>query len=381
MGELVLEIRDYRGPTRWRWILKGPGEKRLADYNVVLDERCWQYEAFTDLWSYLSWNVAPDRRMKAEARIVDQVGEWIGEHIFGPLGPALCEAAPVTVRVCFPQEAVPLMFWPLELAHVNGKPLALQDVILIMQHAFEDEYSDADLSDRLRVLGLFSLPTGEKPLNLRRERRAFVDLFTQIDAVGRTVNVHALQYGVSRERLQDVLAEGGGWDIIHISGHGAPGELTLEADDGSPDPVSGRDLGSLLVRAQPKLVTFFTCWSAAATTAAQRKVLGLPAAEIAGEKNDAAHRNNATSGALATNLAELGCAVLAMRYPINDDFAIAFGGRLYDMLADKGQPLPRAVGISLRETMARRSARTLLSATPALFGSCAAPCAWPHRYQ
>ena len=55
-----------------------------------------------------------------------------------------------------------------------------------------------------------------------------------------------MQYGVTRERLQDVLEEGEGWDVIHISGHGAPGELVLETEDGSPDPVTAAELVDLL---------------------------------------------------------------------------------------------------------------------------------------
>ena len=35
--------------------------------------------------------------------------------------------------------------------------------------------------------------------------------------------MRVLQYGVTRERLRDVLKEDEGWDVIHISGHGAPG--------------------------------------------------------------------------------------------------------------------------------------------------------------
>ena len=52
-----------------------------------------------------------------------------------------------------------------------------------------------------------------------------------------------LQYGVTRERLRDVLEEAEGWDVIHISGHGAPGELLLETDDGAPDPVTAARAG------------------------------------------------------------------------------------------------------------------------------------------
>lgn len=32
----------------------------------------------------------------------------------------------------------------------------------------------------------------------------------------------ALQYGVTRHRLRDILTEGDRWDIVHICGHGEP---------------------------------------------------------------------------------------------------------------------------------------------------------------
>ena len=84
-------------------------------------------------------------------------------------------------------------------------------------------------------------------------------------------------------------------------------------------------------------------------------------------------------GALAAELTgQLGCAVLAMRYPVGDEFAIALSGKLYDLLADKGQPLPRAVGLTLRQLLTpirpgkaartRRRYPALSVATPALFG-------------
>ena len=81
------------------------------------------------------------------------------------------------------------------------------------------------------------------------------------------------------------------------------------------------------------------------------------------------------AGGLAAELAErLGCAVLAMRYPVVDDFAIALAEKLYDLLAGKGQPLPRALGIALRDRAVIADPPTagcpaLSVATPALFGA------------
>ena len=70
-----------------------------------------------------------------------------------------------------------------------------------------------------------------------------------------------------------------------------------------------------------------------------------------------------------------------MRYPVNDDFAIALSEHLYDLLADKSQPLPQALGQALRR-LSYQGNRTapatvetsstdfpaLSPATPALFG-------------
>lgn len=49
LGELRLEARDFAGPGRWRWVLTGPGGTFLADHEVRLDTRCWQFEAFSSL--------------------------------------------------------------------------------------------------------------------------------------------------------------------------------------------------------------------------------------------------------------------------------------------------------------------------------------------
>ena len=69
--------------------------------------------------------------------------------------------------------------------------------------------------------------------------------------------------------------------MIHISGHGAPGELLLETAAGTPDMVTATELADLLAPAREsvKLVTVSACWSAAVTTAEQRRLLGLPVPE------------------------------------------------------------------------------------------------------
>src|SRR6185312_14604337 len=175
-----------------------------------------------------------------------------------------------------PEQARSLLFRPLELAHVGGRPLALQRVTLVMQHGAENDARHiAPVGDRLRVLGLFSLPVGGQPLNLRQERHALVQLMLGIAAVNKAVDVRVLQYGVTRARLREVLEEYEGWDVIHVSGHGAPGELLLETEDGSPDPITAEDLADALdlARERVKLVFLSACWSAALTAEEARRLL------------------------------------------------------------------------------------------------------------
>jgi hypothetical protein len=396
MGELRLEVCEFESLARWRWRLTRPGGSFLADHEVRLDEQCWQFEAFTDLHGYTGWHAAPDRRVEDEARIVAEVGQWIGSQVLGQVGGAMVKARPATVRVVVPAEpegARPLMFRPLELAHVVGLPLAVQGVTLVMHLDGDNDSGDvAPIGDRLRVLGLFSLPVGGQPLNLRRERHALVRLLDGIASVDRAVDVRVLQYGVTRARLQEVLEEDEGWDVIHVSGHGAPGELLLETEDGSPEPVTAGELADLLdqARERVKLVSVSTCWSAALTAADQRRLLGLPTpgdshesdraepgrtgpGPAAADQADVLDPPGFAAGALASELvSRLGCAVLAMRYPLVDDFAIALAGKLYELLVGKGRALPRALGMALREVVAMPptpACPALSVATPALFGA------------
>ena len=88
-------------------------------------------------------------------------------------------------------------------------------------------------------------------------------------------------------------------------------------------------------------MTVSACWSAALTLAEQRRLLKLPAPEDpaeqatpglagereAGELEPGRVGGREAAGGLAAELAErLGCAVLAMRFPVVDDFAIALAG-------------------------------------------------------
>jgi hypothetical protein len=71
---------------------------------------------------------------------------------------------------------------------------------------------------------------------------------------------------------------------------------------------------------------------------------------------------------VATELGRrLNCAVLAMRYPITDDFAIGLADLRYNLVLGKGEPVARALGLTLPrvvEDSPTPGASTLPVATP-----------------
>jgi len=178
---------------------------------------------------------------------------------------------------------------------------------------------------------------------------------------GLAVDLHVLQYGVTRDRLQNVLQQGEGWDVIHFSGHGLPGALVLEQPDGRTDQVTATDLAQLIQQAggRLKLVTLSACLSAAATIDQTLDWLGITPDTVA--------RRDSPGGPVLPEMVKavptvaralteaLGCAVLGMRYAVEDEFAIRLVDGIYDLLLDKGQPLPQAVRLTLNRIAGTRA--------------------------
>jgi hypothetical protein len=318
---------------------------------------------------------------------VGEAGAWAGRALLGePVGVAIAGAAqsgPVTVRVSVPAELDRVLTWPLELAHVNGKPLAaLGDVPFVYDLAPVLDGSrrpKAEVAGALRVLAVFSQPTQTAVLALRRERYALSRLIRRIAArQQRMVELRVLQYGVTRQRLAEIADTGDGWDVLHLSGHGGRGLFLLEHADGSTDPVDTADLIRLLrpARRRVKLAVVSACESAADVTAETLRLLGLDSqAEQLERDAGQAKPGHEVMGVARVLVQELGCAAVAMRYPVTDDFAIAFGDEMYQRLLGRGQPVDVAAARAAAEAASGppSAARPALSlATPGLFGTSAA---------
>jgi len=321
------------------------------------------------------------------ARFVAESGAWAGRELLGDsIGSAIVAATgsgPLTVQVRVPAALDRVLLWPLELAHVNGIPLAARgDVTLVYDiaaaaHADKAPAAKNEAGEALRVLAVFSQPTKTSVLALRRERYALSRLIRQIGRKNAVVQLQVVQYGVTRDRLAEIADDGDGWDVLHLSGHGAGGVFTLERSDGSPDPVPTATLIDLLrpARRRVRLAVVSACESAAAATAETYRLLGLTEQAEALEAESADGGPSAEVRDLARLLArELGCAVVGMRYPVADEFAIEFGSVLYRQLLSKGNPVDAAVARAVAEAagQAASAARPAVSlATPGVFGSAA----------
>lgn len=377
---LTLRATDVAGPTRWRWLLVDTNTGRsLADHQVTLDPRSTEYEAFTDLSAYLRRNRLPDDRLGSETAIVSRVSRWIGEQV---LGAGLGRHLTGTVRVVVPPEADFLLTRPLELAEVEGRPLARRGVSLVFElPGGEPPVAGKEpVGEALRILALFSLPSRHAVLALRRERYELTRTVREIASRSRkAIELRVLQYGVTRDRLAETVEEYPGWDILHVSGHGALGTLALEQADGSPDEISTAELVELLrpARERLKLAVLAACSSGADVAASTLRVLNLDAVadqvEAAGEPG---HRQQPTVAVgLARGLvAQLGVAVLAMRYPVADTFAVELSRELYPRLLGAGQPVDRATAMAIPKAAGETPSRVrppLSIGIPALFGATA----------
>jgi hypothetical protein len=387
---LVLRAVDVAGPARWRWLLTDTDGRFITDHEVNLDQSSALYEAFVDLYGYVRRNRVPDDPVASEAMLVARVGAWIGEHAFGRVGPSLFG----TVQVEVPAEAMFLPARPLELAYVDGQPMARRGVSLVYHlpakaGGTRPVGNKEPVGDRLRILALFSLPSAGSVLALRRERYELARMVREIAGVHRlAIELRVLQYGVTRARLTEAVQEYPGWDVLHLSGHGRAGSILLEHDDGRPDPVTTRELVTLLTPARDrlKLAVLSACESGADLVADTLRVLDLPEAADQVEQGESTPaqpsggqpgvgQSGADQGGgpgLARGLVdELGVAVLAMRYPVVDSYAIALSGALYPLLLRGGQPVDRAVTLAVpvaagpEPSMSRPA---LSIATAALFG-------------
>lgn len=376
---LILEATDFKDAQHWRWILKDSQGNFLSDFEVSLNSSDPNYAAFQDLYGFLQANSSPDRWLDDQTRLIRQAGSWISREALGSVGERIAKfTTPVTVGVLVPPDASWLLYRPWEMAILGDKPLAMRNVSLVFEISGEKPAITAvPVQDRLRMLAVFSLPTDASALSLRRERYQLMKLINELaQSYGFAIEMRVLQYGTTRQILQEALEEGEGWDLIHFSGHGDRATLILEKPDGSHDPVTSADLSALLIPAcgRLKLVTLSACLSAAATVQETLEWLKIPVTQT-GEAQACASGETPMPALAVELMNKLDCATLAMRYTVGDEFAINLATEIYRLLLEKGNTLPHSLQLAIQKALKdgyNATTPPLSLATPALFGSKAA---------
>jgi tetratricopeptide (TPR) repeat protein len=379
---LRLTLTDYRDPAHWRWVLSDAKGGFLADHTVSLDQTTREYQGFVELGGFLDFY----KEAYPPERQLEDLGDWIGEKVFGGLRAKLLKQAvkpAQPVQVLVPEAAQELLFRPFELARFANKQTFSKAGIRFIYQRDDVEAPVGDkpaATNKLRILAVFSLPVRKNPLNLRRERYEMQRFVRELNQTqGLAVELRVLQYGATRKLLEDTLQDGEGWDIVHLSGHGDKGELLLENDWGGTDAINAEDLGELLSpnAERLKLLILDACYSGAGSHAAARVQVGLDKVqtrETGAEGEPVAQTALTVLPSLAQNLAErLDCAALAMRYPVGDAFACELMLSLYDKLLDRQRPLPAALHLALDVALGSNIPQPPLSAvTPILIGGRAA---------
>ena len=202
----------------------------------------WQFEAFTDLLGYLSWHVAPDQRAQDEARIVGELGAWIGAQVLRPGRHRAGRARrPVTVRVILPREAGRWRSGPLSSrTRAASRSPSRTSPWSWTRAPARPASPDGRPTPRPRPVQ----PPRGRPGPQPPPRAAGAGQAHRADRRHRQGRRRAGP-PVRRDprSLRDVLAEGEGWDVIHISGHGAPGELAAGNRRGHAGPGHRRRTG------------------------------------------------------------------------------------------------------------------------------------------
>jgi tetratricopeptide (TPR) repeat protein len=375
----ILRVEGWRSDREWRWVLCDGEGDFLADHAVAFAPAPPELAALLDLPAHLTRR-APIREPVEEAAAL---AAWMREKLLGRVGEVLAEGAgspgPV-VRVELPAPALRLLDYPWELAlqprrDRPGEGGAAPTLIYELSGPPRPDTLKPE-EGPLRVLAFFSLPHGEHPLNLRRERAELARLLNGLAADHRAaIELSVLQYGATRARLAEALSSRPGWDLIHLSGHGAEGELVLEDETGAPEIVTVAELVALFRPTRPrlKLLTLSACLSGAGTVASARQAVGLPPLD-----GPAAAESHPLSLPVLPSLgqqlaAALDCAVVAMRYSVEDGFARRLALGLYERLLGHGQPLPEALAGALAAALAVASTPPpLAAATPILLSRRAA---------
>ncbi|MBL8695071.1 MAG: CHAT domain-containing protein, partial [Planctomycetes bacterium] len=290
-----------------------------------------------------------------------RLGEQLGAALFpGEIGKALSELVAVKpgerLELVYSSSNTSLLSLPLEAARLaDGSIVALSPGVSVSRRLTipdKSKYRDATYRDRAALAGPLKIVIAVGAPDEGNSSGAMLDLEAELQGILDAVEaaqrdgqaeVKILEVG-SLEAIRGALAEDE-VHILHLSGHGLPGAILLENEDGEEVCVSAKELVAPLIeagRAVP-IVFLSSCHGGSPTTGEATK-----------------ERSETTSFAL--QLLEQGVpAVVAMQTRITDPYASALAREFYKALQPGERVLPswalararRALELQRKDAVAR----------------------------
>jgi len=239
-----------------------------------------------------------------------------------------------TVEVCFEAGEPELLGLPFESLRLpDGRLLATQpEVVVTRRLAGGDLEPREPFAGPLKVLVAVAAPDEEstraKVLDYERELQNILDATEEAQ---RRDNVQVRILEVGHPSAMAEALERDAYHVLHVSGHGLPGKLELEDEDGRAVPTTAAELIAPLKATQRPLPLVFlnTCHG------------GVEAEDTA---------------SFAEDLLRAGVpAVVAMQTSVSDHYATLLAHRFYDNLSRREMLLPsRALAGARRDLEAAR---------------------------
>jgi tetratricopeptide (TPR) repeat protein len=271
--------------------------------------------------------VAGERLLRVGRLLAAAVFDEAGHRLVADLVAGLPAGAWVDVVVSGDGVALEVPFELLRLVDSAGEdlgPLALIGGVSVRRRVPASPPVSVVSAEPLKVLAAVAAPletlTSNAPLDVEAEMQAVMDAVQDLAPGGapHTGQARILEVA-SLPQIRDAL-RGDSFHVLHLSAHGSPDSVELEDEDGRPVQVTTRDLiGVIRDAGKPvPLIVLSSCSGA-----------------------------GGRAGAMAASLVRAGAdRVIAMQAPVNDSYATALAGALYQELSH--QPVCAALAVARR---------------------------------
>ncbi len=296
-------------------------------------------------------HAAADPRRPPAPRVDDlaALGEQLADALCpGEVGAALKRVlasvnAATALDLCVESADAELLALPFEALRLGGHtPALMPGVSLRRRVCGVPTAAWVAAPSPLKILVAVGAPdegqTGHAVLDLEHELQSILDALepraVQGNAEVRFLEVgHPQQIGLALQR--------DAYHVLHLSGHGGPGRIELEDEDGAPVPVSAVELVRHLQAAQRNVPLVFLSSCFGATP-------------------------DARAGAMATELVRAGVPfVVAMQAGVTDRYASALARAFYAALAEREHARPAQALAQARQVLEQARQQALQRGAPA----------------